>query len=164
MYTDFCRRFFISNSRQFRRLRKLSSIQCRSSLVVKNGLGGSGTHDLNSSGAFLGCCLPSILYYLSKGERAREREPYNQIPLGPFFTSLVNYCSKMSTFSSGFRTKLSRNAWGKFDIKKFYLMRGYLTSRDIMRRLALIVPSLSGSDQYYNTTYIYSALLFRTTE
>jgi len=43
-------------------------------------------------------------------------------------------------------------------------MRGYLTSRDIMRRLALIVPSLSGSDQYYNTTYIYSALLFRTTE
>src|SRR5688500_8897125 len=38
--TDFCRRFFISNSRQFRQLRKLSSIQCRSSLVVKNGLGG----------------------------------------------------------------------------------------------------------------------------
>ena len=94
-----------------------------------------------------------------------EREMYNQIPPGPFFTSLVNYCSKMSTFSSGCRTKLSRNAWGKFDIKKFYLMRGYyLTSRDIMRRLALIVPSLSGSDQYYNTTYIYSALLFRTTE
>ena len=93
-----------------------------------------------------------------------EREMYNQIPPGPFFTSLVNYCSKMSTFSSGCRTKLSRNAWGKFDIKKFYLMRGYLTSRDIMRRLALIVPSLSGSVQYYNTTYIYSAILFRTTE
>jgi hypothetical protein len=70
-------------------------------------------------------------------------------PTQSIFTILVNYCSKMSTFSSGFRTKLTSNAWGKFDIKKFYLMRGYLISRGIMRRLALIVPSLSGSIQYY---------------
>jgi hypothetical protein len=64
--TDFCRRFFISNSRQFRQLRKLSSIQCRNSLVVKNGLGGSGTHDLNSSAAFVLSFFLSIsssLYY-----------------------------------------------------------------------------------------------------
>jgi hypothetical protein len=104
------------------------------------------------------------LFFITYLKRAAmERELYNEIPLRPFLLFWENTALNTLVFGHC-RTKLTRNAWGKFDIKKFYWMRGYLISRDIMRRLALIVPSLSGSVQYYNTTYIYSALLFRTTE
>jgi hypothetical protein len=72
-------------------LSKISLIQCRSSLVVKNGAGGSGTHDVSQS------FWLSFITYL-KGKAALKKRTFSPKfhPLHFFMTKNIKVSDELA--------------------------------------------------------------------